>query len=103
MQLSSFQALCLLPDGEAFKALRGEYDSGREKWHYRRFDTTLEVIHKLATEFYTATLCRRRGLGCMVRFGRHINLKADPAKVKEYMDANGRYWARRPKRGRLSK
>lgn len=86
MQISAFQGLCLLPDGESYLAFRRIVKAGgKSKW--RRFAMDIEAVNKLAEQHYTTRLCQKKGIGYVMPFG-NIYLKMDRARFKKYLDAN---------------
>jgi len=86
MQVSTFQALCLLPDGEKFVAFRPYWRGEKQTWH--RFEMSVEEVSKLAEASYTSRLCQKRGIGYVLPFG-NIYLKMDRSRFLAFLDDNG--------------
>lgn len=91
MQISIFQALCLLPDSDTFKGFHVSH-SRDQKLHYHRIEMTLDQVHEIAMRQHTAKLFRQRGRGILLRFGPLCLLKADVQKVKSHLKANDWVW-----------
>ncbi len=82
MQISHFQALCLLPDGEKFVAWRQSHTGRRHK-----FEMTLEFAIATLEPHTTVSLDYREGFAYVLRCA-PFYIKADAKKVNAYMKAN---------------